>query len=119
VEGAVGLADWIGHCLRLTRPGGSFTMIHRYDRLGEIEGLLDGRVDALCVFPLWPKAQGIGAKRVLIQSRNAPPEGETRVARLDGLVLHREDGAYTAEAEEILRRAGPCALGGRRPTLGP
>jgi tRNA1(Val) A37 N6-methylase TrmN6 len=34
--------------------------------------------------------------------------GETRTA--DGLILHTEDGAYTPEAEAVLRDAGPLFI---------
>eukprot|EP01037_Dinobryon_pediforme_P013708 gene13707-13824_t len=55
------------------------------------------------IHPLWPKA-GREAKLVLLQSINGG-RGPSRI--LPGLVLHREDGAYTEAAEAVLRGGQP------------
>ena len=64
----------------------------------------------VCAFPLWPR-QGEAPKRVIVQARkgsNAP------FALLPGLVLHQEDGAWTPEADAVLRRGNALALSGAR-----
>lgn len=107
VEGAARLDDWLRFLVAMARPGGTVTVIHRFDRKDEVvEGLAKGAGGAK-VFPLWPKKAGEGAKRVIVQSRKGE-QGETRMA--EGLVLHNDDGTYTPEAEAILRNAGPLTL---------
>ncbi len=115
VEGAGGLAAWLDACLRFLRPEGTLTLIHRADRLDDVLALLAGRVDesprasydaslpgragGIVVFPLWPGV-GKAAKRVIVVARSgsaAPLEIKP------GLVLHGPGGAYTPEAEAILR----------------
>ncbi|MDX1541575.1 MAG: methyltransferase [Geminicoccaceae bacterium] len=107
VESDLTLVDWLLACLRMLRPGGRLTLIHRADRLAEALGALGGRIGGIVVYPLWPRAADRPAKRVLIQGRkgsNAP----LRLAR--GLVLHEADGSYTAAAHAILYRGAPLPL---------
>lgn len=100
VEGEAALGDWIKTGLMMLREGGSLTMIHRADRLDEILVLCRGRAGDAHVVPLWPKADGRPAKRVILRCRkgNAAPLKLT-----PGVVLHEADGRYTAAAEAILR----------------
>jgi tRNA1(Val) A37 N6-methylase TrmN6 len=121
VESQAGLGDWLGFMLTMARPGGTVTVIHRYDRRDEVIAGLGGDNAGLVVFPLWAKQEagsgvsrdrdknkrGRDAKRVIIQGRKGD-EGETRLTK--GLVLHDEDGSYTPEADAILRDAGPLTL---------
>ena len=41
-------------CVRMLRPGGTLTLIHRAERVGEILAGLAEAVGDLVVFPLWP-----------------------------------------------------------------
>ena len=106
LEESFDLAGWVkaaGHALI---PGGRLTLIHRADRLGAILAALEGRFGAALIFPLWPRA-GAEAKRVIVSAI----KGRRTLPRvLAGLVLHRTDGAYTDEAEAILRDAAPLDL---------
>jgi tRNA1(Val) A37 N6-methylase TrmN6 len=104
------LAGWLAVCLRLLRPGGMLTLIHRADRLAEVLTALGGPLGELVVFPLWPRAGDHPAKRVLVQGRKGS-RGPLRLAQ--GLVLHAEDGRYSAAAEAVLRHANPLPLGRR------
>jgi len=99
VEGGAGLADWLRFCLAMARPGGSVTLVHRADRIDAlVAGLREG-AGGIAVLPLWPKA-GRAAKRVIVMGR----KGSRQPARLlPGLILHAEDGSYTAEAAAVLR----------------
>jgi tRNA1(Val) A37 N6-methylase TrmN6 len=63
--------------------------------------------DAVSVFPLWPKIQGEGAKRVLVQARKGVA-GKSKQA--DGLVLHTMEDEYTEQAHSILREAAALVL---------
>jgi len=99
VEGAVPLADWLHSCLRLLRPKGTLTLIHRADRLDWILAALAGHAGTITLLPLWPRA-GVPAKRVIVRAT----KGASGPARLlAGLVLHDGHGGYTAEANAILR----------------
>lgn len=107
VEGAAGLADWLDFALKMLRPKGSVTLIHRADRLDEALAALTGVTGEIVVFPLWPGHGSSGqagkpAKRVIIRARK-DIRAPTRLA--PGLVLHQDDGSYTTEADAILRGA--------------
>lgn len=101
VEGEAVLADWIGFLVRMVRTKGTLTLVHRADRLDEILSLLRGEAGGVVVFPLWPK-EGTPAKRVLVRARRGI---RTPLVVAPGLVLHGEGGAYTPEADAVLRGA--------------
>ena len=102
------LSDWLKLGLQRTVSGGFFTAILRADRLNEALAALPQR--GLCAFPLWPRA-GENPKRVIVQARKG---SGAPFALLPGLVLHRKDGSWTAEADAVLRRGGALALSGAR-----
>ena len=102
------LEEWLRIGLQRTVSGGFFTAILRADRLSQALVALPEK--GVAVFPLWPKA-GEAAKRVIVQVRkgsNAP------FALLPGLVLHTVNGAWTPEADDVLRRGNALALTGGR-----
>ena len=101
VEGVARLADWVSFALSMTAPDGGITFIHRAERLGELLCALEGKVGGIVVFPLWPRA-GKPAKRALVSAC----KGSSASLRMaPGLVLHNDDsdGAFTAEAQAVLR----------------
>ncbi len=102
----VGLGKWIKFCLKMLKPKGVFTMIHRAERLSEILNHLGTRVGDIVIYPLWP---GLGkpARRVLIQARKNI-RGELRLN--PGIILHGGTEKYTPEAEAILRHAQAIVL---------
>jgi len=94
------LDDWLAIAGRHVRPGGTVTFIHLAARLDEVlRGLAAGGCGAARVLPLLPKA-GRAAKRVLVQATRGAGGGP---ATDPGLILHREDGGYTAAADAVLR----------------
>jgi tRNA1Val (adenine37-N6)-methyltransferase len=102
------LEEWLRIGLQRTVSGGFFTAILRADRLNQALAALPEK--GVAAFPLWPKV-GEAAKRVIVQARkgsNAP------FALLPGLVLHQMNGAWTPEADDVLRRGNPLALHGAR-----
>jgi len=111
------LGRWVRFLTTMAAPKATLTLIHRPEYLGELLGLLQGRFGDVAVFPLFPKAHE-PATRVIVQGRKGSRAG---LRLLPGLVLHGETGAYTAEAEGILRGgeglslAGPQRKKGRRP----
>lgn len=102
------LSDWLTIGMQRTVSGGFFTAILRADRLGEALAALPQQ--GVIIHPLWPKA-GEPAKRVIVQVRKA---SRAPFILLPGIVLHRDDGASTAEAEDVLRRGATLALSGTR-----
>jgi tRNA1(Val) A37 N6-methylase TrmN6 len=106
VGGSDGLAAWLGGCLRLLKPGGTLTLIHRADALPDALASLPG-CGAIEVLPLWP-GDGKPAKRVVLRARKGSRAGLTLHP---GLVLHRPDGSYTEAAEAILRHGATLPAG--------
>ena len=79
-ETTLDLAGWIGACLRMLKPDGQLTLIHRADRLDDLLAALHRRVGDIVVFPLWPVADGRPAKRVLVRGRRGS-RGPLRLER--------------------------------------
>ncbi|MDX1485424.1 MAG: methyltransferase [Alphaproteobacteria bacterium] len=101
------LAAWMRLALAMVRKGGTVTVVHRADRLDEVLDCFTKAAGETTIFPLWPDHGDAPAKRVLVQGvkgSNAP----LRLAR--GLVLHEPGGAYTAEADAVLRGGAGLAL---------
>lgn len=100
VESGAALDDWIRVAAVMVRQGGTVTLVHRADRLDAVLSSLEGRLGAVTIYPLWPDASR-PAKRVIVAAR----KGSAAPLRLlQGLVLHAE-GAFTAEADAVLRHA--------------
>ena len=102
------LADWLKLGLQRTVSGGYFTAILRADRLNEALAALPEK--GVATFPLFPRA-GEAPRRVIVQARKG---SRAPFALLSGLVLHQPDGAWTPEADAILRRGTALALSGAR-----
>jgi tRNA1(Val) A37 N6-methylase TrmN6 len=95
-----GLGAWTGFLLNAARDGGSVTLIHRADRLGDILTLLAAKAGSFQIRPLHPFADA-PAKRVVVR---AIKRGKTPLRLLAPLILHERGGAkHTARAEAILR----------------
>ena len=106
-EEGLDLAGWIKAAAISLKPGGRLTVIHRADRLGELLRACEGRFGAIVIFPLWPKPD-VEAGRIILRAI----KGRRTLPRLlTGLVLHRTDGAYSPQAEAILRDAAALDLG--------
>lgn len=100
-----GLAAWTGFLSKAVREGGTITVIHRADRLGDLLALLSPKCGSFQVRPIHPHADA-PAKRVLVR---AIKTGKAPLRLLPPLVLHpRGGGKHTPEAEAILR--GEAAL---------
>jgi len=100
-----GLGAWIDFMLRAAREGGSLTLIHRADRLGDILALLALKAGSIRIRPVQPFVDQ-PAKRVLVR---AIKTGKAPLVLLPPLVLHdRTEAKHTPAAEAILR--GEAAL---------
>jgi len=103
-----GLAAWVAFLAGSVREGGSITLIHRADRLGDILAHLRAKAGSFQVRPIHPFADA-PAKRVLVR---AIKTGKAPLQLLPPLVLHpRAGGKHTAETEAILRGEGELGWG--------
>ena len=100
-----GLAAWTGFLLKSVREGGTITLIHRADRLGDLLALLAPKAGSVKIRPIQPFSDA-PAKRVLVR---AIKTGKAPLVLLPALVMHQRGGGHTPQAEAILR--GTAALG--------
>src|SRR5205085_7882481 len=97
-----GLEAWLAFLSKAVREGGTITLIHRADRLGDILALLAAKCGSVQIRPVHPFADA-PAKRVLVR---AVKTGKAPLKLLPALVLHdRDGGKHSAQAEAILRGA--------------
>lgn len=107
VEGEAGLADWLRFCGGMVRPKGTITLIHKADRLDELLAIMRDGFGDIAVFPLWPGPRSGDkgnrpAKRVIVRGRKG---AGAPFRLLPGLILHGQDGSFTALADAVLRGA--------------
>jgi tRNA1(Val) A37 N6-methylase TrmN6 len=100
------LEAWIRSLATFAAPKGRLTLIHRPEVLHDLLPLLDRRFGAVTLFPLFPK-DGEPASRVVLQARKGSRAG---LRLLQGLILHKADGRYTAKAEAVLRHGEALEL---------
>ncbi len=98
-EADTSVSDWIRAAAECLKPKGHLTVIQAADRLQDILIALGRVFGAVEIIPLWSKP-GRDAKRVIIR---AVKGRKTPLRILPGLILHGEDGVYTAAAQAILR----------------
>jgi tRNA1(Val) A37 N6-methylase TrmN6 len=101
-HGRDGLGGWLDEGLKRVTANGTFSLIVRADRLGEVTA--GGCGSGVVIFPLWPR-RAEAARRVIVQFRKG---SAAPTILLPGLVLHEPDGRYTIEADAVLR--GRAAL---------
>ena len=100
------LDDWVAAMLKAARNGGTLTLIHRADRLGDVLRVLAPKAGSIRVRPVQPFADE-PAKRVIVRALKG---GRAPLVLLPALILHDRTGAkHTPETEAILR--GHAALG--------
>jgi tRNA1(Val) A37 N6-methylase TrmN6 len=100
-----GLEAWARCAARVLRPGGTLTLIHRPEALPEIVLVLRGRFGAARMAPLWPRA-GAPASRLVVTAVKGT-RGPMVLA--PGLVLHEDDGSWTAPTRAVLEDAQALA----------
>jgi tRNA1(Val) A37 N6-methylase TrmN6 len=98
-ESEAKLADWVAAARDALKPGGVLTLIHRADRLDDVLGCVTRSFGGIAILPIQPKRDR-AAKRILLRAQLGSGEPLTL---LPPLVLHAEDGAFTAAADSILR----------------
>lgn len=95
----VSLIDWINCAFYNLKPGGGLTMIHRADHIDRMVQALGRRFGDVEIIPLYPR-RAEAARRVILRARK---DRKGAATLHPGLVLHMADGAYTEDAEAILR----------------
>ncbi len=95
------LTLWIERCLRMVRPKGYLSLVHRADRLDDILAALKPKAGSIIIYPLYSKA-GEDASRVIIRAQKG---GKGLLSLKSGLIVHKSDGKYTDVADNILRHA--------------
>jgi len=100
-----GLAGWTAFLLKAVREGGTITVIHRAERLGDLIALLSEKAGSFRIRPIHPFPDA-PAKRVIVR---AIKTGKAPLVLLPPLILHERGGAkHTPEADAILK--GETAL---------
>ena len=95
------LSLWVERCLRMVRPKGYISLVHRADRLDDILTALKSKAGSIIIYPMFPK-QGKEANRVIIRAQKC---GKGLLSLKSGMIVHKSDGNYTEIAENILRHA--------------
>lgn len=104
-EGDVDLAAWMRYAINMLQPKGSLVVVYRADRLDDLLAALNRKVGEIVILPLWPKVDR-PAKRILLRARKGVASPLTL---LPGMVLHEDDGHYTAPAAAVLRHGAALA----------
>jgi tRNA1(Val) A37 N6-methylase TrmN6 len=105
-ESEAKLADWIAAARDALKPSGILTLIHRADRLGDVLECVTRSFGGIVLLPIHPKRDR-AAKRIILRAQLGSGEP---MAILPGLVLHEENGAFTAAADSILRHGSALAM---------
>jgi len=100
-SGMIDLKVWIERMVRMVRPKGYLTLIHRADRLDDILSALKEKTGSIILYPLYSKA-GNDANRVIIRAQK---DAKGFLCLKSGLTLHTSEGNYIEAAEDILRHA--------------
>ncbi len=111
-EGEARLADWITTGFRRVKPKGSFTIIHRVERLVDILAIMQPIAGDIHILPISSRV-GRDASRVIIRGRKnsaAKPRMLAPMIIHDG-EKHTNDGnSFRLEVENILRHSKPIVL---------
>lgn len=101
------LEVWVRVLARLTRQGGTTTIIHKADAIAEVLDALSPRFGSLKLLPIHPRP-GAAAIRILVQGIRG---SRAPLKLLAPLLLHGSEGhAFTPEASAILRSGAPLHL---------
>lgn len=93
------LGLWVKAMRALLAPRGTATVIYRAEALPRLLATFEGRFGDITVAPLFPRS-GAAATRIIIQGVKG---SHAPLQLLPGMVLHGDDGKFTAEAEAVLR----------------
>lgn len=112
---SLSLTDWIRLCLKRLKPGGSLTLIHPGDQLGDVLTVLSEKCGRICVLPILTRAGQTHCKRVLVRAKL---HAATPLQLLPALTVLKADGSYTDTMCNILEKAQPLNAVSAWPTSG-
>lgn len=95
------LKVWIERCMRMVRPKGYLTLVHRADRMDDILSAIQGKAGSIIVYPFYSK-DGVDANRVIIRAQKG---AKGLLTLKSGMIVHKSDGNYTEAADSVLRHA--------------
>jgi tRNA1(Val) A37 N6-methylase TrmN6 len=95
---AGGIEPWLRTAAAILRPGGTFALIFRTDRLAELLTAAGRRFGDLALTPLHARADAPAARLILAGRRGS--RGPLTVRQ--GIVLHETDGRPSAIAEALV-----------------
>jgi tRNA1(Val) A37 N6-methylase TrmN6 len=102
------LDRWLRAAAAMARAGGTMTLVHRADALGDVLAAFEGRFGGVIIFPLFPRP-GVSASRILVQGVKG---SRARPVLRPGLVLHGAGNAFTEAADSVLRYGQGLQLAG-------
>ncbi len=95
------LDKWLLYCLKHIRAKGTFTMIHRPEKLGQILTILEQKLGGIEIIPIYSKV-GQPAKRMIIRGVLG---SKKPTLLLPGIILHTQANKPTSSATKVLRKA--------------
>jgi tRNA1(Val) A37 N6-methylase TrmN6 len=104
---AGGLEAWVRFMVRMTRPGGQVTLIHRAECLDELLTVMAKRFGGLIIQPLHARP-GEVARRVVVRGTKG---SRAPLRLLPGLILHGAGHTYRPEIDRVLRGPHGWVLG--------
>ncbi|MDZ4842418.1 MAG: methyltransferase [Hyphomicrobium aestuarii] len=103
---------WVRFLVRMSKPGGCATMVHKAEALDRVLAAFAGRFGAIHVLPIHPRV-GAVANRIIVRGTKG---SRAPLVLLPGLVLHGDGNAFRPEVVAILRDGAALSLE-RTPTL--
>ncbi len=101
-----GIDAWLRALTAMVAHRGTVSVIHPASALEPLLTAFCRRLGDVRAAPLFPRA-GAPASRVIVQGVKG---SRAPLALLPGIVLHRADGGFTAEAEAVLRHGSAFPL---------
>jgi tRNA1(Val) A37 N6-methylase TrmN6 len=92
-----GLALWVKRACALVKPKGHLVMIHRADALPHLIDVIGKRLGNICVKPIQAHTHEPAHRIVLLGVKGS----KAPFILLPPLILHQENGAFTAEARAL------------------
>lgn len=100
------LEAWVRFAVRMTRPGGTFTLIHKADALPAVLAAFAQRFGAVKVKPIYARP-GQPAIRILVRGTKG---SRAPLELCAPLVLHADGHGFTPELDAILRHSAALPL---------
>ena len=98
-EQGLDLKEWIANSVRRLNVFGTFIIIHKADRLDDIiYSLKQANMGNIEIFLLYSK-KNENANRVIVRARKS---SKSPTVIYPPIILHKENGEYTSEAEALL-----------------